>query len=177
MRSLGTRDEEFRAFVVARRAHLVRTATLLTAGDPHLAEDLVQTSLTKLYLAWPRVRSEDGPERYAHRILVNAFTDETRRAWWRRERPTADLPDVAAAEPLAAEDRDAVRTALTLLPPRMRAAIVLRHWLEYDVTAAAAVLGCSEGTVKSQTARGLDRLRELLGAAVAEPAEPVRRLS
>jgi RNA polymerase sigma-70 factor (sigma-E family) len=170
------RDEEFRGYVVARRPHLLRTATLLTAGDAHLAEDLVQVALTKLYLAWPRVRREDGADAYAHRILVNAFADETRRPA-RRETARAELPDAAAEAPLAPEERDAVRRALAALPAGMRAAVVLRHWLEYDVAEAAAVLGCAEGTVKSQTARGLDKLRELLGPIDEPAAEPARRVS
>jgi RNA polymerase sigma-70 factor (sigma-E family) len=172
------RDEEFRAFVMTHRPKLVRTARLLTAGDVHLAEDLVQVSLTRLYVAWPRVRRESGPEAYAHRILVNAFTDETRRASRRRERTHADVPDVATDPALTPEDRDAVRRALAALPPRMRAAVVLRHWLEYDVAETARALGCSEGNVKSQTARGLDRLRELLGPiAEPDPTSTTRRAS
>ncbi|HVF03901.1 MAG TPA: SigE family RNA polymerase sigma factor [Frankiaceae bacterium] len=166
-----SRDDEFRAYVATARPGLVRAATLLAAGDGHLAEDVVQTSLTKLYVAWPRVRRE-GPERYVRRILVNAFTDETRRPW-RRERTQAELPDVPARAAASVEDADAVRRALAALPPRMRAAVVLRYWLELDVAETATALGCSEGTVKSQTARGLDRLRELLGP-LAEPAEPAQ---
>jgi RNA polymerase sigma-70 factor (sigma-E family) len=156
------RDAAFRAFVAARRPALVRTATLLAAGDAHAAEDLVQTALTRLYVAWPRVDREHGPEAYARRILVNALIDEQRRPWSRRESSRAELPDTAAEPPASAEDRDAVRRALAGLAPRMRAAVVLRHWLGYDVAECAQLLGCSEGTVKSQTARGLDRLRTLL---------------
>jgi RNA polymerase sigma-70 factor (sigma-E family) len=157
------RDEEFCAFVTARRTALLRTATLLAAGDAHLAEDLVQTALTKLYLAWRRVERDSGPEQYARRILVNALIDEQRRPWRRRETSRAELPDTGFAPPDgSAEDRDAVRRALALLAPRMRAAVVLRHWLGYDVAECAQLLSCSEGTVKSQTARGLDRLRQLL---------------
>jgi RNA polymerase sigma-70 factor (sigma-E family) len=159
--STGARDEEFRAFVVARRPALLRLATLLSAGDEHLAEDLVQTALTRLYVAWRRVEHDQGPEAYARRILVNAVVDERRRAWRRSETSRADLPEVAAAIGTV-EDRDAVRSALAAIGPRMRAAVVLRHWLGYDVAECAALLGCSEGTVKSQTARGLDRLRALL---------------
>jgi RNA polymerase sigma-70 factor (sigma-E family) len=157
------RDEDFRAFVTTRRAALLRTATLLAAGDAHLAEDIVQTALTRLYVAWPRVDRDRGPEHYARRIMVNALVDEQRRPWRRRETSRAELPDTtAAATPASAEDRDAVRRALGALAPRMRAAVVLRHWLGYDVAECAHLLSCSEGTVKSQTARGLDRLRELL---------------
>jgi RNA polymerase sigma-70 factor (sigma-E family) len=166
------RDDEFCAFVAARRADLVRTATLLVAGDRHRAEDLVQVCLTKMYLAWPRVRRSDGPDGYAHRILVNTFIDERRRPFVRRERPAADVPDSPAAEALSPEDRDAVQLALASLAPRMRAAIVLRYWLELDVAETAAVLRCSRGTVKSQTARALDRLRLLLGPLPDPDAEP-----
>ena len=157
-----TRDEQFQAFVVARRPALVRLATLLAAGDAHLAEDLVQTALTRLYVAWRRVAHDQGPEAYARRILVNAVIDERRRPWRRTETSRAELPDLAAVTGSTSEDRDAVRTALAALGPRMRSAVVLRHWLGYDVAECAHLLDCSEGTVKSQTARGLDRLRELL---------------
>lgn len=162
-RPSGQRDEDFRAFVTARRAALVRTATMLAAGDAYLAEDLVQAALTKLYVAWPRVQRHQGPEHYARRILVNALVDEQRRPWRRRETSRSTLPDTGVAPAgTSAEDRDAVRRALGQLGPRMRAAVVLRHWLGYDVAECAELLCCSEGTVKSQTARGLDRLRELL---------------
>jgi RNA polymerase sigma-70 factor (sigma-E family) len=157
----GGREAEFGAFVHARRPQLLRLATLLAAGDAYLAEDLVQTALTRLYVAWWRVERDQGAEAYCRRILVNAVVDERRRAWRRAETSRAELPDVPAAEG-SAEDRDAVRAALGELGPRMRAAVVLRHWLGYDVAECAQLLDCSEGTVKSQTARGLDRLRLLL---------------
>jgi RNA polymerase sigma-70 factor (sigma-E family) len=156
------RDEQFHSFVLSRRASLVRTATLLTAGDAHLAEDLVQSTLTKLYVAWPPFRRADNPEGYLRRTLVNALTDEKRRWWRRHERPVADLPDRphAVADP---DDRtDGLRVALRELPPRMRAALVFRYFYDLDVADTADALGCSEGTVKSQTARALDRLRTVL---------------
>jgi RNA polymerase sigma-70 factor (sigma-E family) len=148
--------------VHARRPQLLRLATLLAAGDAHLAEDLVQTALTRLYVAWWRVEKDQGAEAYCRRILVNAVVDERRRPWRRSETSRADVPEVPVAEGGSTEDRDAVRAALAELAPRMRAAVVLRHWLGYDVAECAQLLGCSEGTVKSQTARGLDRLRLLL---------------
>lgn len=160
--SIG-RDGDFAAFVQARRPALLRLAVLLSAGDAHLAEDLVQTALTKLYVGWRRVDRDQGPEAYARRVLVNAATDERRRPWRRGETSRAEPPDVPD-RPVDVEDRDAVRAALAALGPRMRAAVVLRHWLGYDVAECAQLLGCSEGTVKSQTARGLERLRELLAA-------------
>jgi RNA polymerase sigma-70 factor (sigma-E family) len=156
------RDEEFRAYVTERRPALLRTATLLTAGDPHLAEDLVQQTLVAMYLAWPRIRRCKGPDGYAYRTLVNSLTDQRRRGFWRRERATDDLPEPLPVPELALEERDAVRRALAALPAGMRAAVVLRHWVELDVAETAAALGCTQGNVKSQTARGLERMRELL---------------
>jgi RNA polymerase sigma-70 factor (sigma-E family) len=161
------RDEQFHSFVLGHRAGLVRTATLLTAGDAHLAEDLVQSTLTKLYVAWPAFRRADNPEGYLRRTLVNALTDERRRWWRRHERSMADLPDRASAprtEPAGDLD-DGLRTALRELPPKMRAAVVFRYFYDLDVADTADALGCSEGTVKSQTARALQRLRDVLDAA------------
>jgi RNA polymerase sigma-70 factor (sigma-E family) len=141
----------------------VRTATLLTAGDAHLAEDLVQSTLTKLYVAWPSYRRADNPDGYVRRVLVNALTDERRRWWRRRERPMAEVPDLAAAEPVSGEVGDGLRAALSQLPPRMRAALVFRYFYDLDVADTADALGCSPGTVKSQTARALERLRTVIG--------------
>src|ERR1700712_6106702 len=89
------REDEFRADVASARPRLLRTATLLTAGDRHLAEDLVQTTLTRLFLAWPRIRTTDGPDGYARRTLVNALIDERRRPFRRRESTRAEVPDRA----------------------------------------------------------------------------------
>lgn len=158
------RDEQFHQFVVSRRAALVRTATLLTAGDAHLAEDLVQSTLTKLYVAWPSFQRADNPDGYVRRTLVNALTDERRRWWRRSERPMAEVPDRAAAEHITGDVSDGLRAALRELPPRMRAALVFRYFYDLDVADTADALGCSEGTVKSQTARALDRLRTVLGS-------------
>jgi RNA polymerase sigma-70 factor (sigma-E family) len=163
------RDEEFRAYVTERRSTLLRTATLLTAGDRHLAEDLVQQTLVAMYVAWPRIRRSAGPDGYAYRTLCNALTDQRRRGFWRRERATDDLPEPEPVPDLPMEERDAVRRALAALPAGMRAAVILRHWVELDVAETAAALGCTQGTVKSQTARGLERLRELLDADDHQP--------
>jgi RNA polymerase sigma-70 factor (sigma-E family) len=167
----STRDAEFSAFVRAHRAELLRSACLLTAGDWHRAEDLVQTALAKLYVAWPRVARTGTAVPYVRRIIVNAHIDETRRPRWRRERSVPeppDRPDPSAAGPglngAEGADAEAVRAALATLPPRMRAAIVLRHWLDLSVEESADLLGCSEGTVKSQTAKALARLRSALPA-------------
>ncbi|MEV6350915.1 SigE family RNA polymerase sigma factor [Actinoplanes sp. NPDC051851] len=159
------RDEQFHRFVSARRSGLVRTATLLTAGDGHLAEDLVQSALTKLYVAWPAYQRAENKDGYLRRTLVNALIDERRRWWRRREQSMADVPDLVAAETGTSpgELTDGLRVALKELPPRMRAALVFRYFYDLDVADTADALGCSEGTVKSQTARALDKLRVVLG--------------
>jgi RNA polymerase sigma-70 factor (sigma-E family) len=157
------RDEQFHSFVLDRRASLVRTATLLTAGDGHLAEDLVQSTLTKLYVAWPAFRRADNLDGYLRRTLVNALTDERRRWWRRHERPVAELPDRPGTDaPRDGDVDDGLRAALRDLPPKMRAAVVFRYFYDLDVADTADALGCSTGTVKSQTARALDRLRASL---------------
>lgn len=163
------RDEQFHRFVLGHRAALVRTATLLAAGDAHLAEDLVQTTLTKLYVAWPAFRRAANPEGYLRRTLVNTLTDEKRRWWQRHERPVADLPDRPGAEPARDDRSDDLRTALRDLPPRMRAALVFRYFYDLDIADTADALGCSEGTVKSQTSRALDRLRTVLAPTDLSP--------
>jgi RNA polymerase sigma-70 factor (sigma-E family) len=163
----SSRDEEFSAFVTGRRVALLRTACLLTAGDPHMAEDLVQTALARIYVSWPRVRRSGSVDAYARRVLVNAYIDEVRRPRWRREQPVPELPDRPDAGPAGGwpdrVDGEVIRTALAELPKRMRAAVVLRHWLDLSVEETAGLLNCSEGTVKSQTAKGIARLRGLLG--------------
>ena len=160
------RDEQFHRFVLSHRAGLVRTATLLTAGDGHLAEDLVQSTLTKLYVAWPAFRKANNPDGYVRRVLVNALIDEKRRIWRRREQTMAVLPDVAGSTSSGGGAAgEAVKQALRELPPRMRAAVVFRYFYDLDVAATADALSCSEGNVKSQTARGLDRLRAALHSA------------
>lgn len=155
------RDDEFAAFVREQRGRLVATARLLTGGDPHLAEDLVQGALVRVYLAWGRARA-GNPGAYARRVLVNGFIDHRRRPWVRREETSSDLPDdvVAPDDTLGADP--ALVAALADLPPRMRAAVVLRHVHDLSVEETADALGCSTGTVKSQTARALDKLRTAL---------------
>jgi RNA polymerase sigma-70 factor (sigma-E family) len=159
------RDTEFSEYVAAHRARLVRTARLLTAGDHDAAEDVVQTALTRLYVHWPRVRRAGDPVGYGFRTLTNTFLDERRRAHRHREVVGAETPD-AAATTTDHETRAVVLAALQDLPPRQRAVVVLRHFLQYDVSATAEVLGCSEGTVKSQTAKALSTLRQRLAAPI-----------
>jgi len=157
-----TFDAEFAGFVRDHRADLVRTARLLACGDAHRAEDLVQTALVRAYVAWGRIRRYDHPVAYVRRSIVNAHIDESRRPWWRRERSVAEPPESPGAVPAADDLGDAVRAALGSLPPKMRAVVVLRHWLDLSVEQTAEWLGCTEGTVKSQNAKAVAKLRHLL---------------
>jgi RNA polymerase sigma-70 factor (sigma-E family) len=147
--------------VDARRGLLVRTAYLL-CGDWHRAEDLVQQALTKLYVAWPRVAGGGGEDAYARQVLLNAARDDWRRSRRRPEVPTERHDDLAAPED-PHEDRDALRAALARLSPGQRQVVVLRYWLDLSVDDTARDLGITTGTVKSQAARALGRLREALG--------------
>jgi RNA polymerase sigma-70 factor (sigma-E family) len=171
----GTRDEEFRGYVLQRRPELLRTATLLAAGDAHLAEDLVQTTLTRLYLNWPAFRQATSPDAYARRVLVNALIDEGRRSWRRRERSHRELPEPARQAvpgPGDSTPGDEVHRALSELPARMRAALVLRYFHDLSVTETAELLDCAPGTVKSQTGRALEKMRARLGTPLTVPDGP-----
>jgi RNA polymerase sigma-70 factor (sigma-E family) len=158
--------DDFTGYVVGRSAALRRTAFLL-CGDWHRAEDIVQTALTKLYVAWPRVRRADAVDAYARTTVVRTFLDERRR-FWRREVPTETLPDTALPNDQP-EERIAVLNALAHVPPRQRAVLILRFWEDLSVEQAAHILGCSQGTVKSQTSRGLSTLRTHLERSGLDP--------
>jgi RNA polymerase sigma-70 factor (sigma-E family) len=161
--SPAERDAEFSEFVRARRTQLRRIA-YACCGDWHRADDLVQTALVKLYVAWPRVRRDGREEAYARTIIVRAHIDESRRPW-RRERPGTLAAEPAAAVPLPVEERDALFEALQSLPPMQRKTVLLRHWLGLSVAETAAELRVSEGTVKSHTSRGLAALQSVLTRA------------
>jgi RNA polymerase sigma-70 factor (sigma-E family) len=161
-------EDAFRGYALSRRPALRRTAFLL-CGDWHQADDLVQTALVKLYVAWTRVRADSPPDAYVQRILVRCFLDERRRPW-RRESPV-DIVDDRAATPYVEEDSFDLRSALSRLPKRQRATLLLRFWLDMSVAQTADALSCSEGTVKSQTARALTSLRELLADPVLATEE------
>lgn len=151
---------EFSAYAAERSARLLRTAYLL-CRDWGTAEDLVQTALTKAWLAWPRL--SDDPDPYVYRIMVN-----THASWWRRrwrgevpagQLPGGELPEPASAQSEEIEDRDLLWSALGRLGPRERAAVVLRYFADLDHIRIAEILECSPGTVRGQISRALGKLR------------------
>jgi RNA polymerase sigma-70 factor (sigma-E family) len=172
-----TVDEEsrFRAWAVGVRPRLRRTAFLLS-GDWHLAEDLAQDALVRVYAVWVRVSQTGSPDAYAMRTLVNCHRAAVRRPW-RREHVTDSVPDVRATQGTsgADDDRDVLVAALGRLGRSQRTIVVLRYWDDISVEDVAATLGLSPGTVKSQSARGLARLRALLDDLDAGPghARPI----
>ena len=163
--SSSERDAAFSEFVRARRTHLRRIAYGI-CGDWHRADDLVQTALVKLYVAWPRVRRDGHEEAYVRTIIVRANIDEGRRPW-RREQSQEVTPEVAAPAPLPVEERDALFDALQALPAMQRKVVLLRHWLGLSVAETAADLGIGEGTVKSHSSRGLNTLQAVLDQEAA----------
>jgi RNA polymerase sigma-70 factor (sigma-E family) len=159
-------EAEFKAYAAGRMRELRRTAFLL-CGDWHHADDVVQTVFTKLYVNWDKVQRHDRLDGYVRTMLVRATFDRRRRLSWRRELSSAEAPETAIVAPSSVEDRLLLFDALAKMPPRQRAVVVLRFWEDLDVAETARLLGCTEGTVKSQSARGLAKLRELLAP---EPA-------
>lgn len=147
--------------MLAREPALQRLALLL-AGDPHSAQDLVQTTLAKLYLAWERLDDREHVDGYARRILVNEHRSAWRRPWRRREVSTIRPPDRAAEDRQYDGARDAVWAFVATLPPRQRAVIVLRYYEDLTERETADVLGVAVGTVKSQASRAIAALRAQL---------------
>jgi RNA polymerase sigma-70 factor (sigma-E family) len=151
--------DDFAEFVSARSAALLRTAWLLT-GDERLAEDLLQTALAASWRRWRRVSAGDNPEAYVRKVLLTTFLSWRRRRW-RGELPFGTLPEPGGGGDHATGvgDRDAVRRALARLSPQQRAVVVLRYAQDCSVAATAALLGCSEATVRVQAHRALATLR------------------
>jgi RNA polymerase sigma-70 factor (sigma-E family) len=154
-------EADFRNFATSNLRQLRRTAFLL-CGDWHHADDVVQTVLTKLYTNWNKIQRRERVDAYVRTMIVRATFDRRRRFAWRRELTSAEPPETPIDDNHHVEDRMVLIDALAKMPPRQRAVLVLRFWDDLDVTDTAAALGCSEGTVKSQTARGLTNLRALL---------------
>ncbi|WP_433513929.1 SigE family RNA polymerase sigma factor [Nonomuraea sp. CA-143628] len=154
-------EEEFREYVVARGAALLRTAHQLT-GHPLDAEDLLQNALTKTYLAWDRIQDRAALDGYVRRAMVNINISQ-----WRRRRleeyPSEDLPEIAPEPEASGDLHDLLEQALIRLPARMRAAIVLRYYEDMTEPEIARTLGISLGTVKSTMSRAMAKLRVELG--------------
>ncbi|WP_031077051.1 SigE family RNA polymerase sigma factor [Streptomyces sp. NRRL WC-3742] len=156
-----TPAEEFTEYVASRSGWLRRVAYLL-CGDWHRADDLVQETITKLYVNWSRASRVENLDGYTRRILVNTFLAEQRSPWWRRTIRSATDPDAAVARDVDLDAALDLRRALAALPPRQRAAVVLRYYCDLTIEQAAEALGCSSGNVKSQSSRALDALRGTL---------------
>jgi RNA polymerase sigma-70 factor (sigma-E family) len=170
---MRTEDErEYTEYVAARLGRLHRAAYLL-CGDPHRADDVVQSALTSLYVHWRKARAAEHIDAYVHRILVRRYLDEKRRAWSRVEL-RATSPERAAPDGYDLAERDAVLRALRELPVGQRTVLVLRYFCDLSVEEAARAMGCSQGNVKSQSSRGLATLRERLGGAVVAVREEGR---
>ena len=156
----------FSELVATRSAALVRTAYLVV-GDHQLAQDLVQEALVKTYVAWPRLRDVSKAEAYARRSIVTTAIS------WRRRRSFHARPAQTIPEQAQPDGTDAIAThdvmwaELGALPPRQRAAIVLRYYEDLSEAETAQVMGCAVGTVKSQVSTGLQRLRRRLGPDLA----------
>jgi RNA polymerase sigma-70 factor (sigma-E family) len=164
---VANEPDGFHAYVVARQDDLLRLARMLTA-DWTTAQDLVQISLERVWPRWSRIVRDGDPDAYVRRVLINAHLKSGRRRW-RGELPFAEVPDPppghlagqAGGDPFEAADlRQTVRALLPSLPPRQRVVLVLRFYADLTEAAVADLLGCSVGTVKSQTAKGLRKLRD-----------------
>jgi RNA polymerase sigma-70 factor (sigma-E family) len=162
----GYRDDEFAAFVAARSAALVRYAYLLT-GSKEASEDLVQTALLRLYTNWDKLRAREAMEQWCRTTITRIFLSLLQRAS-SREVPHGEMPEQTTADEMAQVDNaDALWRQVAKLPRRQRAVLVLRYYLDYSEHDAAEAMGCSLGTVKSQTHRALASLRSRADHPVA----------
>ncbi|MBR7835059.1 SigE family RNA polymerase sigma factor [Actinospica durhamensis] len=176
-------DETYTEYVTAKVPWLRRIAFLL-CQDWHRADDLVQSSIAKLYVNWDRACRLQSLDGYVRAIVVNTFLAEQRSPWWKRVVLYREHEQVSVVADRSRTDSDAaidLRRALALLPARQRAAIVLRYYCELSIEESAEALACSPGNIKSQTSRGLAGLRRMLGeeyvanrtstlGAITEPA-------
>ena len=154
-------DEEFTQFVAAATPRLRRTAYLM-CRDWHLAQDLTQLTLAKMYASWGRIWRTTNLEAYSRRVLMNAVFDQKKRRS-HAEVVLAELPDRPGLAADTPELHIALMRALATLPVRDQAIVVLRHWEDQSVDMVAEILGVSVSVVKMQSMRALSRLRDLLG--------------
>lgn len=160
-------ETEFRSFVEAAIPRLRRLA-LAASRDQHRADDLVQTTLEKLYAAWPRMHAVGDPHAYARTVLVRSLISEQRRHWWSRGHSVEDAGTHEAAPDRDHAQRLDLEAALGALPTRQRMAVVLRHLEDLPVSEVARLMQCSEGTVKSTTSDGLRALRASLESVAGQ---------
>jgi RNA polymerase sigma-70 factor (sigma-E family) len=165
------RADEYAEFAAARAGHLYRSACLLTAGDTHLAEDLVQETLGRLYVRWGRVSRVDNPAGYAQTVLTRTFLAHQRRRS-SRERAVEAFPDVPDGGGPDTPLRLTLLQALGRLPAKDRAVVVLRYWEDRSVEETAGAMNASSAAVRTRCTRALGRLRELLGEDIGEYARP-----
>ena len=153
-------EAEFAELFATLWPRLYRMAVAIT-GERGAAEDGVQAAFAKAYVSWARVRRADHVEAYLRRMVINEILGARRAGWFRRERPYENVETgrVAVAHDHAVTERDAVWTAVQTLPTRQRAVIVLRYYEDLSEEQIAAALGCSRGTVKSQSSAALATLR------------------
>lgn len=156
-------EQEYVEYVTGRLPALRRLAFLLV-GDEHRADDLVQQTITTLFVKWRRARAADHLDRYVRSMLVRTFLDE-RRSGWARVRLFSAPPEPPPAPDTGVEDREVLRAALARVPRKQRAVLVLRFLHDLPVDEVAATLAITTGTVKSQTSHGLTTLRRLLDEA------------
>ncbi len=163
---MANRVATYLDFATARTGELYRSACLLTGGDTHLAEDLVQETLERVFVRWRLVSGADNPAAYVQTMLVR-----TSLSWRRRrsssERPTGELPEASVVEHGDAALRVTLMGALAQLSPRDRAVLVLRYWEDRSIEQTAAVLNLTPGAVSTRCSRALTRLRSQLGDGVS----------
>ncbi|MET7417696.1 SigE family RNA polymerase sigma factor [Dactylosporangium sp. NPDC005555] len=152
----------FEEFVAVRLPALLRQATAL-AGDPHLAEDVVQDVLIKAQPRWARICELDVPERYVRKMIVNELLSARRRvaAAIRRERAQPPVREQEQDRAEQVTQRDALVRLIRALPPRQRIVIALRYYEDMADGDIAALMGCSLATVRSQASRALAKLRSV----------------
>jgi RNA polymerase sigma-70 factor (sigma-E family) len=166
------RADEYAEFAAARAGHLYRSACLLTAGDTHLAEDLVQETLGRLYVRWGRVSRVGNPAGYAQTVLTRTFLAHQRRRS-STEQATDTLPELPDGTPGGDPSlRLTLLEALARLAAKDRAVVVLRYWEDRSVEETADVMNASSAAVRTRCVRALGRLRELLGEDLGEYARP-----
>lgn len=166
----GRRDG-FREFAAGRSGHLYRSACLLASGDTHLAEDLVQETLGRMYVLWGRISRIENPAAYAQTVLVRVFLTHQRRRS-SGERPVGGFPEAGDARPVPAGGDPALRLtlleALGRLAPKDRAVLVLRYWEDRSIEETAEAMKVSSAAVRTRSTRALNRLRDQLGGNITE---------